>query len=77
MTANNLKKAGIKMGFWYFLILFAGIAFIGAGAAKKDVSRSVKIVVMLFILGIVFIFISLVLFMPGSSEIISQLLDRN
>jgi hypothetical protein len=30
------------MGFWYFLILFVGIALIVVGMLNKDVSRSVK-----------------------------------
>ncbi|CZR00034.1 Hypothetical protein Tcol_1787 [Trichococcus collinsii] len=34
------------MGFWYFLILFVGIALIVVGMLNKDVSRSVKIVSM-------------------------------
>lgn len=65
------------MGFWYFLLLFLGIALIIVGARKKDVSPSAKIVIMLFILGTTFILASLFMFMPGSAEIISQLLDLN
>ncbi len=65
------------MGFWYFLILIIGIVFLIAGARKKDVSRSVKIVIMLFIFGILFIVVSLFMFMPGSAEIISELLRLN
>jgi energy-coupling factor transporter transmembrane protein EcfT len=65
------------MGFWYFLILLIGILFLIVGALKKDVSRSVKIVIMLFIFGILFIVVSVFMFMPGSAEIISELLRLN
>ncbi|WP_035054339.1 hypothetical protein [Carnobacterium pleistocenium] len=66
------------MGFWYFLILFAGIALVVVGMLNKDVSRSVKIVSMLFIIGVLFIIISLsMLLLPGSSEIVAQLLQLN
>lgn len=63
------------MGFWYFLLLFMGIAFLIAGALKKDVSYAVKIVTMLFVLGVFLITVSIILLMPGSDEIISQLLE--
>jgi len=65
------------MGFWYFLILFVGIALIIVGMLNKDVSRSVKIVSMLLIIGVLFIVISLIMLLPGSSEIIAQLLQLN
>ncbi|MER2175862.1 MAG: hypothetical protein ABS911_14405 [Carnobacterium sp.] len=65
------------MGFWYFLILFVGIALIIVGMLNKDVSRSVKIVSMSFIIGVLFIIISLIMLLPGSSEIIAQLLQLN
>lgn len=65
------------MGFWYFLILFVGIALIVVGMLNKDVSRSVKIVSMLLIIGVLFIVISLIMLLPGSSEIIAQLLQLN
>lgn len=65
------------MGFWYFLILFAGIALVVVGMLNKDVSRSVKIVSMSLIIGVLFIVISLIMLLPGSSEIIAQLLLLN
>ena len=65
------------MGFWYFLILFVGIALIVVGMLNKDVSRSVKVVSMMFSIGVLFIVISLIMFLPGSSEIIAQLLQLN
>ena len=63
------------MGFWYFLLLFIGIGLLIAGVLKKDVSYSVKMVIMLFVLGILFIVVSLFLLIPGSDEIISELLE--
>ncbi|EDP67655.1 hypothetical protein CAT7_04429 [Carnobacterium sp. AT7] len=65
------------MGFWYFLILFVGIALIVVGMLNKDVSRSVKVVSMMFSIGVLFIVISLIMFLPGSSEIVAQLLQLN
>ncbi|MER2132854.1 MAG: hypothetical protein ABS896_10605 [Carnobacterium inhibens] len=65
------------MGFWYFLILFVGIALIVVGMLNKDVSRSVKIVSMLLIIGVLFVVISLIMLLPGSSNIIAQLLQIN
>lgn len=65
------------MGFWYFLILFVGIAFIVVGMLNKDVSRSIKIVSMLLIIGVLLIVMSLIMLLPGSSEIIAQLLQLN
>ena len=65
------------MGFWYFLILLIGIALIVVGMLNKDVSRSVKVVSMMFIIGVLFIVISLMMFLTGSSEIMAQLLQLN
>ena len=65
------------MGFWYFLILFVGIALIIIGLLNKDVSRSLKIVILSFILGTLFIVASLMLLLPGSSELVNQLLQLN
>lgn len=65
------------MGFWYLLLLIIGVGLIIAGALKKDVSYSTKMVVMLFILGILFIIVSIFMFLPGSDEIISELLELN
>ena len=62
------------MGFYYLFLLFIGIVFLILGAINKDVSRSVKIVIMLFVIGVLFIITSLILLMPGSSEIISELM---
>ncbi|WP_342511247.1 hypothetical protein MKY34_13075 [Sporosarcina sp. FSL K6-1522] len=62
------------MGFYYLLMLFIGIVFLIVGAMKKGVSRSVKIVIMLFVLGVLFIFTSLIRLMPGSSDLIAGLL---
>jgi hypothetical protein len=65
------------MGFWYFLILFVGIALLVVGLRNKDVPRSVKIVSISLIIGVLFIVVSLIMLMPGSSEVVGQLLQRN
>jgi hypothetical protein len=62
------------MGFYYLLLLFIGVVFLIVGSLKKDVSRSVKIVIFLFVIGVLFIVTSLLLLMPGSSDIISELI---
>ena len=65
------------MGFWYFLILFIGIALLVVGLLNKDVSRSVKIVSLSLVIGVLFIVVSLIMLLPGSSEVVSQLLQPN
>ena len=65
------------MGFWYFLILFIGIALLVVGLLNKDVSRSVKIVSMSLIIGVLFVLVSLILLMPGSSEVVGQMLQKS
>ena len=65
------------MGFWYFLMLFVGIALLVVGLLNKTVSRSVKIVSMSLIIGVFFIVVSLIMLLPGSSEIVGQLIQRN
>ena len=65
------------MGFWYFLILFVGIALLVVGLLNKDVSRSVKIVSMSLIIGVLFVVVSLIMLMPGSSEVVGQLLQQS
>lgn len=62
------------MGFYYLLWFIIGVVLLIVGALKKDVSRSFKIVISLFVIGILFIVISLLLLMPGSSDIISELM---
>ncbi|CZQ98580.1 hypothetical protein SAMN05216375_1084 [Trichococcus ilyis] len=65
------------MGLWYFLILFVGIALLVVGLRNKDVSRSVKIVSMSLVIGVLFIVVALIMLMPGSSEVVGQLIQRN
>ena len=65
------------MGLWYFLILFLGTIFMILGARNKKVSNSEKIVILCFIFGVLLIMISLILFLPGSSIILEQLLGLN
>ena len=65
------------MGFWYILLLLIGISFLVIGALKKEVSLATKMVILLFVLGVFFIVGSLFMLMPGSDEIISELLELN
>ena len=65
------------MGFWYFLMLFVGIALLVVGLLNKDVSRSVKIVSMSLIIGVLFVVVSLIMRMPGSYEVVGQLLQQS
>lgn len=62
------------MGFWYLLLLLVGIILCITGIMKKGVSVAVKAVILLFVIGILFIVVSIVLLMPGSSDIIAELL---
>lgn len=62
------------MGFYYLLLLCIGVVLLIVGARKKDVSRSVKIVIFLCVIGILSIVGSLILLMPGSADIIAELL---
>jgi hypothetical protein len=65
------------MGFWYFLILFLGIALLVVGLRNNDVSRSFKIVSMSLVIGVLFIVVALIMLMPGSSDVVGQLIQRN
>ncbi|MBB5180425.1 membrane-bound ClpP family serine protease [Planomicrobium koreense] len=65
------------MGFWYILLLLIGISFLVIGALKKEVSLATKMVIILFVLGVFFVGGSLFMLMPGSDEIISELLELN
>ncbi|MGW6436831.1 hypothetical protein ACWFPQ_26820 [Peribacillus butanolivorans] len=65
------------MGFYYLLLLLIGVVLLFAGALWKDVSWSVKIVICLFVVGILFIVLAIILLMPGSSDIIAELLKLN
>ncbi|MGJ3197411.1 hypothetical protein [Peribacillus frigoritolerans] len=65
------------MGFYYLLLLLIGVVLLIAGALWKDVSWSVKIVIFLFVVGILFIVLAIILLMPGSSDIIAELLKLN
>jgi uncharacterized protein (DUF983 family) len=65
------------MGFYYLLLLLIGVVLLIAGALWKDVSWSIKIVIFLFVVGILFIVLAIILLMPGSSDIIAELLKLN
>jgi hypothetical protein len=63
------------MGFYYILLLLIGVVFLIVGALNKNVSRSIKIVIFFVVFGTLFIVTSLILLMPGSTEIISDLIN--
>jgi uncharacterized protein (DUF983 family) len=65
------------VGFYYLSLLIIGFVLITIGALKKDVPRSIKLVIFLFVTGVVFIVMSLVLLLPGSSDVISEFLQWN
>jgi hypothetical protein len=65
------------VGFYYLLLLIIGVVLIIIGALRKDVPRSIKIVIFLFVIGVVFIVMSLILLLPGSSDVIAELLKWN
>ncbi|HFU5902510.1 TPA: hypothetical protein ACH6J2_002330, partial [Enterococcus faecium] len=71
------RKWAITMGFWYFLTLAVGITLLIISVSNKEVSRSTKFVIACFVLGILLVIGSLLLFLPGSSSIIEQLLQLN
>jgi hypothetical protein len=61
---------GEIMGFWYFLILFAGLFLVIKGLFRK-------IRFSLILIGLLCISFSIFMFSPGSDEIISGLLNLN
>ncbi|WP_413305472.1 hypothetical protein AA0X95_03630 [Bacillus sp. 1P10SD] len=61
------------MGFYYLLLLFIGVVLLGVGVLKGFFAP-VKKSMLLSVTGIVFIVTSLLLLMPGSSDVISKLL---
>lgn len=63
------------MGFYYMLLILIGIIFLIVGETREGVPRSVKVIVLLFVLGIHFIVLGTILLMPGSDEIIANLLN--
>lgn len=65
------------MGIWYFITILLGIALLVVGLRNKDVTRSHKIVTMSLIVGTLLIGLGLILFLPGSSSLLDQLLQIN
>lgn len=63
------------MGFWYLPLLLIGVVLIIIGLTKIKVAGTIKAVVMLFTFGVLFIAVSVLLLMPGSSEVIADLLN--
>ncbi|MBO0991840.1 hypothetical protein [Bacillus sp. SD088] len=60
---------------WYSGILLSiATYYLMLGAFHKDVPRPIKIVIFLFVIGTVFIVMALILLLPGSSDIIAELL---
>jgi hypothetical protein len=64
----------ILLGFWYLLIFLIGVLFLVMGALRHDVSRSIKIVILLFSCGLLLVIGSVVLLMPGSGTLLTELL---
>lgn len=60
------------MGFWYFLILFAGIFLIGMAFLKRSMNKGTKLPLLLA--GTCMIAFSLFMFQDGSAEIVDHLL---
>ena len=73
----QLSRMRCSDGFLVFFYIADRHSFLIVGGLKKDESRSVKIVILLFIFGILFIVVSLFMFLPGSAEFISELLRLN
>ncbi|MEH7114297.1 hypothetical protein V7124_18185 [Neobacillus niacini] len=64
------------MGFYYLLILFIGVVLLVVGTFKWMVSRSIKKVIFLLILGLLLIASSVFLLTPGSSDFIYNLMHK-
>ena len=63
----------LGMGFYYLLLLFIGVVLLVIGVLKGFFA-TVKKAMFLLVTGFVFIVTSLLLLMPGSSDVISKLL---
>ena len=63
------------MGFWYLLLLTIGIVLIIIGLTKIRNTGAIKTVVTLFIFGVLVSVVSVLLLMPGSSEVIADFLN--
>ncbi|MDR6121080.1 hypothetical protein QFZ87_000677 [Bacillus sp. SLBN-46] len=61
------------MGFYYLLLLFIGVVLLVIGVLKGFFD-TVKKAMFLLVNGFVFIVTSLLLLLPGSSDVISKLL---
>lgn len=61
------------MGFYYLVLLILGLVILTFGLKHKN-NINLKIVMIMF--GIIFVLSSLVLFLPGTSEIISILIKN-
>lgn len=61
------------MGFYYLVLLIIGLVILTIGLKHKN---SINLKIVMITLGIIFVLSSLVLFLPGSSEIISILIKN-
>ncbi|WP_445783403.1 hypothetical protein [Sporolactobacillus caesalpiniae] len=62
------------MGFWYLLTFLIGVLLLVIGALRHDVPRSIKIVILLFGFDLLLVAGSVVLLLPGSDMLLSELL---
>lgn len=65
------------MGFYYLLLFLIGVVLLIVGAFWKGVSLPIKSVILLFVVGFFCIVTAIILLMPGSSDIIAELLKLN
>jgi hypothetical protein len=72
----NKFKRGEIMGLWYFLLLFLGVFMVVKGLFMKRTSSIIKKIGFVFV-GLFCISFSIFLFTPGSTEIISTLLNMD
>lgn len=76
-SKNYSKKVGDNNGILVFFNVSCRYNFVDHKFSNKEVSRSTKFVIACFVLGILLVIGSLLLFLPGSSSIIEQLLQLN
>lgn len=63
------------MGFWYLLLLLIGVVSILIGFTKIRGAGAIKAGVVLLTFGVLVSVVSVLLLMPGSSEVIADLLN--
>lgn len=70
------RRGGKDMGFWYFLILLAGLVLLFIGIFKKKHSSSLRKLT-LVVTGLICISFALFMFSPGSAEVIADIFNLN